>query len=41
MVDPGLKPGTQYPYAFFAHDGAKHYAAAAKMTGWTTGARRS
>jgi hypothetical protein len=38
VVDPGLKPGTQYSYAFFAHKGNK-YAAAATVTGTTTGSR--
>jgi hypothetical protein len=41
VVDPGLTPGRQYSYAFFAHDRAKNYAAAAKVTGWTTGPRRT
>jgi hypothetical protein len=39
VVDPGLTPGTQYSYAFFAHGNANNYAAAAKVTGWTTGTR--
>lgn len=35
IVDNGLTPGTQYSYAFFAHDGANHYSAAATVTGRT------
>jgi Fibronectin type III domain len=38
VVDPNLKPGTQYSYSFFAHKGNK-YAAAATVTGRTTGTR--
>jgi hypothetical protein len=41
VVDPGLAPGTQYSYAFFAYDGARNFAAAAKVTGWTSGTRRA
>lgn|GEM_PF-3559764 len=40
VVDPGLAAGTQYSYAFFAHGRANNYAAAATVTGWTTGTRR-
>jgi hypothetical protein len=38
VVDPGLTPGTQYSYAFFAHDRHNHYAAAATVTGRTQAA---
>lgn len=38
VVDPGLTPGTEYSYAFFAHKG-NTYSAATTVTGWTTGAR--
>jgi chitodextrinase len=40
VVDPGLTPGTQYSYAFFAYDKAKNYSAASIVTGRTTGAAR-
>jgi len=36
-TDGGLTAGTQYSYAVFAHDGVPNYAAAAKVTTWTTG----
>jgi hypothetical protein len=32
VADTGLAAGTQYSYAFFAHDGANNYAAAANVT---------
>lgn len=38
VVDPNLTPGTQYSYAFFAHNG-NEYAPAATVTARTTGTR--
>jgi hypothetical protein len=35
VVDPGLTPGTQYSYAFFAYDRDKNYSAAVNVTGRT------
>jgi peptidoglycan/xylan/chitin deacetylase (PgdA/CDA1 family) len=36
FTDTGLAAGTQYSYAFFAHDGTPVYAAAANLTSTTT-----
>jgi hypothetical protein len=41
VVDPGLTPGTQYSYAFFAYDKAKNYSAATIVTGRTTAPTRA
>src|SRR5450759_5088381 len=38
FTDTGLAAGTQYSYAFFAHDGTPVYAAAANLTSTTLAA---